>query len=194
MNDGLGSRTAFDLALELPVTADRDAGRRAAFDQLFLEYYPRVVDIVGRVVNDRAKAEDLAADVFWKFYRKCPERHDNVGGWLYRTAVRMAIDAVRRSSRRTRHETASAVEGVRFGSVSDPLGRLLVEERRAQVRTVLARLKPRHARLLLLRASGLSYEEVARAIGRNPRSVGTLLARAQEQFDRHYRGLYGKAD
>jgi len=194
MNGEVGGPTAFDVALVLPGATVGEADRQTAFDKLFLEQYPRVVDIIGRVVNDRARAEDLAADVFWKLYRKSPERHDNMRGWLHRTAVRMAIDAIRRSSRRVRHEIASAVEHDRFANAPDPLCCLLVEERRTQVRTVLSRIKPRHARLLLLRASGLSYEEVARAIGRNPRSVGTLLARAQAQFDHNYRELYGKAD
>lgn len=61
-----------------------------------------------------------------------------------------------------------------------------------QVRTVLARLKPREAELLLLRSNGLTYDEVAVVLHLNPASVGTLLNRAQHSFRRGYIRRYGK--
>jgi RNA polymerase sigma-70 factor (ECF subfamily) len=65
-------------------------------------------------------------------------------------------------------------------------------EEQKQVRTVLARLDTRRAELLLLRSSGLTYDEVAAALALNPASVGTLLARAQQAFRKEYTRLYGK--
>jgi DNA-binding CsgD family transcriptional regulator len=56
---------------------------------------------------------------------------------------------------------------------------------------VLALLKPREAQLLLLRASGLAYRELAEATGIHPNSVGTLLARAEAEFERKFRARYG---
>jgi len=52
---------------------------------------------------------------------------------------------------------------------------------------VLAHMRPRSAQVLVLRHSGLSYTEVAEAIGAAPGSVGTLLARAEKEFERLYR-------
>jgi RNA polymerase sigma-70 factor (ECF subfamily) len=52
-------------------------------------------------------------------------------------------------------------------------------------------LKPRDAQLLLLRSSGLAYRELAETVGVNPNSVGTLLARAEAEFERHFRARYG---
>ena len=52
-------------------------------------------------------------------------------------------------------------------------------------------MKPRDAQLLLLRSSDLAYREIARALGVQAGSVGTLLARAEREFERRYRTRYG---
>ncbi len=59
------------------------------------------------------------------------------------------------------------------------------------MRLVLAALDERQAELLLLRSSGLSYEEVASAADVNPSSVGTLISRAQQAFRKEYLKQYG---
>jgi DNA-directed RNA polymerase specialized sigma24 family protein len=46
--------------------------------------------------------------------------------------------------------------------------------------------------MLLLRADGASYDEVAAALEMNAASVGTTLRRAQEQFRKEYVALYGE--
>ncbi|HKW77461.1 MAG TPA: sigma factor-like helix-turn-helix DNA-binding protein, partial [Candidatus Limnocylindria bacterium] len=55
-------------------------------------------------------------------------------------------------------------------------------ETRAEVRAALARLPDRSASLLALRYSGLSYEEIAAALGLQRSSIGTLLRRAEDAF------------
>ena len=56
---------------------------------------------------------------------------------------------------------------------------------------VLAQMKPRSAQILILRYSGLSYAEIAEAVGVAAGSVGTLLARAEEEFEERYRTAEG---
>jgi DNA-directed RNA polymerase specialized sigma24 family protein len=60
------------------------------------------------------------------------------------------------------------------------------------VREVLGSLKPRDAQLLLLRASGLAYRELAATLGMEVGSVGTMLARAEAEFERKFRARYGE--
>jgi RNA polymerase sigma factor (sigma-70 family) len=68
-----------------------------------------------------------------------------------------------------------------------------VERRETQerVRQVLAKMKPRSAKLLHLRYSGLSYSELAEALQIAPGSVGKFLSRAEDEFERIYRRLEG---
>ena len=67
----------------------------------------------------------------------------------------------------------------------EDLERLRAEERDS-VRQVLMRLSERQRDCLVLRANGLSYAEIAVAIGVAPGSVGTLLARAERTFKAEY--------
>jgi len=49
----------------------------------------------------------------------------------------------------------------------------------------------RQAELLLLRAEGFSYGELASALDLNPLSVGKLLSRALQTFRKEYLKKYG---
>ena len=61
----------------------------------------------------------------------------------------------------------------------DPEHVLEASEDRRQVRQALARLAPKPATVLVLRASGLSYTEVAQSLGVGVGQIGTLLRRAE---------------
>jgi RNA polymerase sigma-70 factor (ECF subfamily) len=47
--------------------------------------------------------------------------------------------------------------------------------------------------LLVMRYSGLSYKEIARALKLAPTSIGPLLLRAEREFEKQYRALPGTA-
>jgi RNA polymerase sigma-70 factor (ECF subfamily) len=157
------------------------------FEDFFLAHYDRIARAVARVVGDPARAEDLAAEAFWKLWRNPQAHGEKAGGWLYRTAMRMALNDLRSDARRIRYERRS---GSGDSSITPEQAHAAAEER-YQVRRVLSLLDERQAELLLLRASGLSYEEVAAAVDLNPSSVGTLISRAQQAFRKEYVKQYG---
>ena len=166
--------------------APREA--RFDFETIFHLHYERIARVIARVVQDPARAEELAVDVFWKLWRS-PEAHgEQVGGWLYRTAVREGLYELRRQLRRERYERL-----LRFlPGARNPEEIHAASEEREQVVRVLARIEKRQAELLLLRSDGLSYQEVASALGLNPASVGTLISRAREAFRKEYIRHYGE--
>jgi len=163
------------------------------FDAVFREHYPRIVALLARLTGDRAQAEEIASDVFCKVSQRGPLglAGDDPAPWLYRVATNAGLDALRSNSRRRRREEAAGVETVRLARQDSALDGVLREERCARVREVLGGLKPRDAQLLLLRAEGLAYRELAEALGMQPSSVGTLLARAEAEFEKRYRARYG---
>ena len=73
------------------------------FETFFHAHYERTARVIARVVKDPARAEDPAAEVFWKLWRQ----GEQAGGWLYRTAVRLALDELRHFARRNRYERLS---------------------------------------------------------------------------------------
>lgn len=173
--------------------ANRDSRAGDWFEGAFREHYPRVVGVLARLTGDRGQAEEIAADVFSKLSRRPALLGGRNGftAWLYRVATNAGLDALRANARRLRREDEAGAERLRASGQSGALEELLSQERRARVRTVLAALKPRDAQLLLLRADGLAYRELAEALGVQPGSVGTLLARAETEFERRFRLRYG---
>ena len=163
------------------------------FEGVFRQHYPRMVALLARLTGDRGQAEEVAADVFSKLSRQPAllRGRDDLTAWIYRVATNAGLDAVRASSRRRRREGAAGVEQLRAGGRDTALDGVLRQERRARVRAVLSLLKPRDAQLLLLRADGLAYRELAETLGIQPGSVGTLLARAEAEFERRFRARYG---
>ncbi|HEU5335698.1 MAG TPA: sigma-70 family RNA polymerase sigma factor [Terriglobales bacterium] len=161
------------------------------FEAVFLEYYARVAGVLMRLLGDRTCAEELANDVFWKLYRTPPAGgvDERVGGWLYRTATNLGIDALRAGARRHKYEEAAARSHP--STVLTPLDDVVRAEQCKRVRAVLAALKPAQAQLLILRASGLSYKELSEALAVNSAGIGTMLSRAQAEFRRTYLELHG---
>jgi RNA polymerase sigma-70 factor (ECF subfamily) len=162
----------------------------ADFRAVFLQHYTRIVGILMRLLGDRSHAEEVANDAFWRLYRQPALQIDgNVGGWVYRTATNLGIDALRASGRRRQYEAAAggiAQEHRQPG----PLDDLLRQERCQRVRTILASIRPAHAQLLILRTSGLSYKELADALEVKTSGIGTMLNRAEEEFRTRYRAIY----
>ncbi len=162
------------------------------FEALFLEHWPRVYGVLVRLVGDPAEAEDLALETFWRLSQRTDTRELNLGGWLYRVASNLGLNALRSWQRRAAYEQANPWEAENRAG-TDPLEIIIQNENRARVRQALRALSPRSAQLLILRHSGLSYQELAAALGVSPTSIGTLLARAEKEFADHWQKLEGDA-
>lgn len=161
----------------------------AEFERVFLDHYEGILRVLLRVTGNRAQAEELANEVFWRLSQKSSLWlvTNNVGGWLYRTATRLGIDTLRASTRRSKYEQAASAEiETDHQAPGGALNALLREEERNRVRRALASMKPARAQILLMRADGASYQEIANALEVRAGSVGTLLRRAEDEFRKWY--------
>ncbi len=105
-----------------------DSGRD--FEVVFRGHYDRIAHVIARVVGDRARAEELAVEMFWRL-------------WLLPEGGADGLYELGRERQR-----ALCGRWLRFGRAGEVA---------AQVRCVLARMNPRSAELLLLRNQDLSY-------------------------------------
>jgi RNA polymerase sigma-70 factor (ECF subfamily) len=163
--------------------ATKAGGRNGAvtneqsFESLFSAEYGRVAGIANRVLADPHEAEDVAQEVFIDFNRLHSASAPYAAAWLYRAAAHKALNRVRGRRRREKRELSQATD--EGAHTMDPQHMLEVSEDRRQVREALARLAPKPATVLVLRASGLSYAEVAQSLGVGIGQIGTLLRRAE---------------
>jgi RNA polymerase sigma-70 factor (ECF subfamily) len=148
-----------------------------SFEALFTAEYARVAGIANRVLADPHEAEDVAQEVFIDFHRLHSASAQYAPAWLHRAAAHAALNRLRGARRRQRRELAQAADG--SDQTLDPAKQVEVNEDRRRVRQALAKMAPKPASVLVLRASGLSYAEVAQALGVGIGQVGTLLRRAE---------------
>ena len=184
-SDGLIATTA------APTTPADDALLRAtvngdhqAFEALFLRHYPAVYRVARRVTGNHEDAEEVTLDAFTQIYRGKldPARGNQLSGWLYRTVTNQAFNLHR--SRQRQRSWWQRLAGRRDAGVEidDPAEVAQRRESAAEVRGALAALPERQRNAIVLRASGLSYAEIAAAIDVRPSSVGTLIARGERKL------------
>jgi RNA polymerase sigma-70 factor (ECF subfamily) len=156
-----------------------DADIRQSVLTLFEEHGAGVYRFALALLRRPEDAEDVVQDTFVKLLDHARAGGDagNLRGWLFTVAANGCRDRLRRRWRWTPwtpdHETAA-----------DPAPLRDEDGRFAAARRALSRLGPRDRLLVALRAQGLSYREIATAAGIRPVSVGRLLARALERWER----------
>jgi RNA polymerase sigma-70 factor (ECF subfamily) len=157
-------------------------------DSLFVAHYASLARLLYRVVGDTHSAEELASEAFWKLHIKPPKSTENIGGWLYTTGLRLALDSLKKRRRRIHYEARAE----RPDTPPNPLETAESRQRRERLRTALIALKPDQAFALALRSEGHSLNEIAEMLALAPGSVGTFLARAQAALRKEYLKLYGE--
>jgi RNA polymerase sigma-70 factor (ECF subfamily) len=158
-------------------------------DEIFRAHYERVARVIGRVIHDQARAEEIAVEIFLKWWRNPQAHGEHAEGWLYRASVRKALDDLRSHTRRKRFER---LVGLSQQSPPTPEHLYAAGAEQQRVRTVLGALKPRDAELLLLRSEDLTYQQIAVSLALKPNYVGSLISRAEEAFRKEYLKRYGK--
>lgn len=150
---------------------------RADLDEVFRRDYRMVVGVAARVLGSADEAEDVAQEVFLSYgFTDVPAREGR--GWLSVAAAHTALNVLRSGRRRaSRHLAAASKHDAVEGDVADAA---VTREERSRVRAALARLPRKQAVVLVLRHSGLSYGDVARALDMSPGSVGTTTVRRAE--------------
>lgn len=148
---------------------------------LFQANHDRLFRFLDRQGGDPDLAEDVVQDAFVRLYRR-GSLPDQPEAWLVSVAMNLFRNA--RSQRSRRRRLLTVERGGRAVGDAPPAPDREAEsgEARARVRAVLDRLPERERQLLLLRAEGYGYREIAHALELKEASVGMLLARAKQAF------------
>jgi RNA polymerase sigma-70 factor (ECF subfamily) len=165
-------------------------GERDAFDVIHERYAERVQRVCRRMLGNPDDAEEVAQETFLRVYRALGAFNGRyeLGAWIARIATNACLDHIRARSRRPVEPAPVEVLEHESEAVDDgPEAALLRKAESRRVRKVLAGLPPAHRAAIVLRDfEGLSYDEVAVALGIGEAQVKALIYRARQGFKRSW--------
>lgn len=165
-------------------------GDRGAFRRLVDISHPTVYRLALRITGTESEAEDVVQETYIRVWKKLSTLKDPTAAfaWVCRIARNVAYDSVRKSSRR-RSVSLDAKVGEGLSSLHElleseepgPERRTISRDLAQAVLAVVENLKEKHRTVLLLReVDGMSYEEMATALGCSIGTVESRLFRARK--------------
>jgi RNA polymerase sigma-70 factor (ECF subfamily) len=163
-----------------------------AFGVLYARYELRVFNFLLRCVGDRALAEDLLQETFWRVWQAA-RTFDSARGefrsWLYRVALNAT-----RSELGLKHYSRESLDGVipdrpvqsaGQDSPGDPERGIERREAAALVSAALAGLSPEMREIVTLRClEGMKFSEIAMVTGAAAGTLKTRFHRALAELRR----------
>ncbi len=169
---------------ETEFVSDLQAGSELAFDLLVTHYHAPVYSLLYSMIGDAADAADATQEVFLKAFRGIRgfRRGSSLKTWLYRIAVREALNQRRWWWRHRRQELSLDAEREDGqpaleleGEEASPFEQMASREVQQAVHDALRRVPAVFRTAVILRdLEGFSYDEVAEVL---EVSVGTVKSR-----------------
>jgi RNA polymerase sigma-70 factor (ECF subfamily) len=160
-------------------------GEREAFRTLFELHKDKVYSIALRYSGDASTAMDIAQEVFLKLFSRIGSFRGEAGfeSWLFRLVVNSCLDQKRRS-RRLAPMAEGLLEALRWPGRS-AMDEMLRSETSSRVQAAVGGLPPEQKMVVVLRyTQGLSYDEIAEALGCSAGTVASRLNRAHRTLER----------
>lgn len=163
---------------------------RLSFDEAFAAHHRMVYRYAYALTHDPGMAEDVVQEVFVRLHQHidAAQRDGLLRAWLLRVTANVSRNAKRGLRRARLRDKSFAAHMLQVTAQSGPDDELLRQAEISEARRALAKIKEPMRSCLLLKHEGLSYKEIAAAIGVNESNVGSLIARARRTFIR----VYGK--
>jgi RNA polymerase sigma-70 factor (ECF subfamily) len=153
------------------------AGDKRALQEIFQAYYPKVCQTILRLVKEPATAEDLAQEVFFRFWQKREKIQINssVEAYLRRMAVNEGLGYLR--SRKYFPEEIENQTHLSSGSNAEE--QYLHTELEANIHQAIDGLPPKCREVFQLsRFEELTYQEIANAMGISIKTVENQMGKA----------------
>ncbi len=166
---------------------------KIVFETAFTLHHRTVFRAARSVVQDAMLAEDVTQEVFLRLHNNLDqiENEEMLRPWLIRVAINLARNTVRGNTRANTREDLYVKD-------SDETSEATVESdyeqrmRAKEVNRALGLIKEPLRSCLVLKQQGLSYKEIASSLDLNETSIGTFVARARQEFVRHYGKIGGQ--
>ena len=180
----------FDLEQELIVRAR--TGDESAFEQLVKAFTPGLFRVVRRMVVDTGEAEGIIQETFWRVWQALPRYKEDrrFFPYLATIATNLIRDAWRKDKRILPDEFEAIAE--HFDETPSPEMQVVEAELLQSLASAVEELPPLYRSVIALRYdAGLSYEDIASAMGLPLNTVRTYLFRAKAALHKSLKEAYG---
>jgi len=163
---------------ERELIARAKAGERDARGALYELHAQRVYTVVRRLVGDDHLAEDLSQEAWVRAFEKLHlfRGESAFGTWIYRLATNVALNRLRRSSKRERVEA-----GAQLPRISKAQDEAIVSRR--VLSQALDKLPPGYRRVLVLHdIEGWTHEEIAKSLNCSAGTSKSQLHKARARM------------
>lgn len=147
-------------------------------EKLYEEQGRFVFRVAYRVTGNKAEAEDILQGVFLRLLQsdRAADLEANPKGYLYRAAINMALDRIRRESRNVSSDEMEQFET----AAPDPDREYQSSEIQSWFRVALSRLSERAAEMFVLKhLEGYENHEIAEMLGTSRATVAVTLVRSR---------------
>ncbi len=164
-----------------------NTAERTRFDSLMSQTYKKVYNMAYRLSGNRADAEDLTQEAFYRAYRSFGDYEGDkpFENWIFRIATRLFLDLLRNRKRRIRAVSYDAPipregseEGLFFvvpDQMPNPEKEILNELLSEDLQRAIESLNKEQKMLIMLAdVEGMPYKEIAEILGK---PVGTIRSR-----------------
>ncbi len=155
-------------------------GDRDAFAPIYDQFKGTMHTLAFHMLGNRADADEAAQEIFLAAWRALGSfRFEaNFGTWLYRMGLNVCLERLRREGRRRALGNGQGADLIRGAEAA---ARAEADGPGADVRAALGTLDPAYRTCILLRdLEGLSYQEIAAALGVPVGTVRSRIARGRE--------------
>jgi RNA polymerase sigma-70 factor (ECF subfamily) len=137
--------------------------------------------------DDESTARDVTQDVFVKLLARITQFRGDSGfrTWLYRMVIHVCIDETRRRRRWTSVDEYDSEANLTLNSTKPPSDSGEQAELSRLVQAAVGKLTPKLKAVMVLKYfEGLSYDEIAEALGTSPGTVASRMNRGHRELAR----------
>ena len=176
-----------DAKLLAAAKLERAEGQSNAFEQILLRYEKLIHHIARRYFTNREDVLDAGQDAVIRIYKGLAnvviEEDGNLKAWICTVTANTCLDIVRKRRITTEELTDDRISA--SPTLPSAEESAVTNERVREILAAIAKLPDDHRMVLILRdMQGLSYEELAEALGLTLGTVKSRLSRARMALKR----------